>query len=119
MLRDGFFRVAAVTPKIRVADCAHNAGSILRAAEEAAEKGANAAVFPELCLTGYTCGDLFLTETLLQGAENALQKLIRDTADARMFSAAESFWGCLLKATFPITANFMKRGIFPLLPVKA
>lgn len=58
MLRDGFFRVAAVTPKIRVADCAHNAGSILRAAEEAAEKGANAAVFPELCLTGYTCGDL-------------------------------------------------------------
>ena len=87
MLRDGFFRVAAVTPKIRVADCAHNAGSILRAAEEAAEKGANAAVFPELCLTGYTCGDLFLTETLLQGAENALQKLIRDTADLPLLCA--------------------------------
>ena len=54
MLRDGFFRVAAVSPKIRVADCAYNAVSIREAAEKAAAEGANAVVFPELCLTGYT-----------------------------------------------------------------
>ena len=87
MIRDGFFRVAAVSPKIRVADCSYNARSIGAAAKEAAQKGANAAVFPELCLTGYTCGDLFLSETLLKGAETALKQLIEDTADMPLLCA--------------------------------
>ena len=87
MIRDGFFRVAAVSPKIRVADCSYNARSIGAAAKEATQKGANAAVFPELCLTGYTCGDLFLSETLLKGAETALKQLIEDTADMPLLCA--------------------------------
>ena len=59
-MQDGFVKIAAATPALRVADCAYNASEIVRLAEQAADKGARLIVFPELCLTGYTCGDLFL-----------------------------------------------------------
>ena len=68
-MRDGFVKVAAVTPKIRVADTKYNAKVICDGIKEAAEQGAKVIVFPELCITGYTCEDLFLQETLLAGAE--------------------------------------------------
>ena len=58
-MRDGFFRVAAVTPKIRVADPVYNGGQICKWIEEGEKAGAGLMVFPELCLTAYTCGDLF------------------------------------------------------------
>lgn len=50
-------------------------------AKEAAAKGAKLITFPELCLTGYTCGDLFLQETLLEGALDALSTVCRETAE--------------------------------------
>ena len=71
-MTDGFFRVAAATPKIRVADCEYNASAIFAQMKECEERRIGAVAFPELCLTGYTCGDLFRGSTLLAGAEKAL-----------------------------------------------
>ena len=87
-MKDGFIKAAAVTPKVQVADPEANAEEIIRLAAEAAAGGAKLIVFPELCITGYTCGDLFLQELLLRGAREALFRIIRETAglDALMFA---------------------------------
>ena len=61
-MKDGFICVAAGTPKIRVADCRHNAEQIYTLMREADMQGVKILALPELCLTGYTCGDLFLQE---------------------------------------------------------
>ena len=58
-MKDGFIRVAAATPEIQVADCRYNREQIEKMMEEAWNQEAGMVVFPELCLTGYTCGDLF------------------------------------------------------------
>lgn len=75
-MRDGFIRVAAATPDIKVADPVHNAGEVWKMIEEGSEKGAKIMVFPELCLTGYTCGDLFLQDALIDKAKEELENLI-------------------------------------------
>ena len=80
-MRDGFIKIAAATPDLHVADCAYNTSEIVKLAKEAAAKGAKLITFPELCLTGYTCGDLFLQETLLEGAMQALGTVCRETAE--------------------------------------
>ena len=80
-MKDGFLKIACVTPPLRVADCTYNADQIIAKAKEAAQAGAKLAAFPELCLTGYTCGDLFLQETLLRGAEEELVRILNETAD--------------------------------------
>ncbi len=79
-MRQGFVKAAAVTPKIKVADTKYNAELILDMMKEIARQGAKILVFPELCLTGYTCQDLFLQERLLQGAKDALMKLVKESA---------------------------------------
>ena len=79
-MQDGFVKIAAATPALRVADCAYNASEIITLAKQAADKGAKLIVFPELCLTGYTCGDLFLQQTLLDGALTALETVRDETA---------------------------------------
>ncbi|MGN1008257.1 MAG: nitrilase-related carbon-nitrogen hydrolase, partial [Butyricicoccus sp.] len=79
-MKDGFLKVAAATPRIRVADCAYNASRVEAMAAEAAENGAALIVFPELCLTAYTCGDLFLQDSLLRGAEQALARVLDTSA---------------------------------------
>lgn len=61
-MRHGFVKVAAATPDIRVADVEYNTEQICRAIDQAYEKGAKIVAFPELCVTGYTCGDLFYAE---------------------------------------------------------
>ena len=73
---DGLIKVAAATPDIRVADCGYNAGQIVELCTQAAEQGVKVICFPELCVTGYTCGDLFLQDTLLRGAEAALEGIL-------------------------------------------
>ena len=80
-MRDGFIKIAAATPDLHVADCAYNTSEIVKLAKKAAAKGAKLITFPELCLTGYTCGDLFLQETLLEGALDALNTVCRETAE--------------------------------------
>ena len=62
-MRDGFIKVAAGTPKIRVADCRFNAEQVFTLMREAARQGVRVLALPELCLTGYTCADLFLQDT--------------------------------------------------------
>ena len=76
---DGFITVAAGTPQIRVADCRYNAEQIFTMIREAARQGVKILALPELCLTGYTCGDLFLQDTLLQGAEEGLRTILEAT----------------------------------------
>ena len=71
-MKNGFIKVGAATPKICVADPAHNANELVRLTLEADAIGVRVLVFPELSLTGSTCGDLFFQDTLVNGAENAL-----------------------------------------------
>ena len=78
-MRDGFVKVAAGTPAIRVADCRYNAESCFTLMREAYRQGVRVLCLPELCLTGYTCGDLFLQDTLLDGAEEALSTVLEAT----------------------------------------
>lgn len=78
---DGYLRIAAATPKIRVGDVAGNAAAILECVDAAVRAGARVLALPELCLTGYTCGDLFHDRALLRAAESALAGLLEDTAD--------------------------------------
>lgn len=80
-MEQGFVKVACVTPKIRVADPKYNGQEICVELEEAYARGAKIVVFPELCITGYTCGDLFLQQLLLDEAKNALYAVANATAD--------------------------------------
>ena len=86
-MRDGFIKVAAGTPKIRVADCRYNAEQIFTLMREADKQGVRVLCLPELCLTGYTCGDLFLQDTLLQGAEEGLKTILEATRNLDMVAA--------------------------------
>lgn len=71
-MRDGFIKAAAATPDIKVADCISNTQEIIKRAKEMSALGARIMVFPELCITGYTCQDLFWQETLLASAKEQL-----------------------------------------------
>ncbi len=75
----GFLKVAAAIPQVRVADCGYNAERIIALAEKAAQRGVEIVAFPELCCTGYTCGDLLLQETLLEAADEAIEQIVRAT----------------------------------------
>lgn len=83
-MRDGYIKVAAVTPKVKVADPSYNGQLIFEKLREAEEQGAAVVVFPELCITAYTCGDLFLQETLLEQAKEELFKITADTSGKNM-----------------------------------
>ena len=79
-VKDGFYRIAAATPPVSVANPEENARRMREMIEEAAAQGCGAVCFPELSLTGYTCGDLFRDRTLLAGAEQALARLMKAAA---------------------------------------
>lgn len=76
-MEHGFINVAAVTPKIKVADTAYNGEQIRKLLKETAAKGAKIIVFPELCITGYTCNDLFEQQLLLDEAKNEFEKIVK------------------------------------------
>jgi NAD+ synthase (glutamine-hydrolysing) len=78
-VKDGFIRVAAATPVIRVADCGYNTDRIIDFIDEAQKQGIKLIAFPELCITGYTCGDLFLQDTLLRGALESVSRIAKYT----------------------------------------
>ena len=124
-MKHGFIKVAAVTPKVKVADPAYNAAVICERLEEAYIKGAKIIVFPELCLTGYTCGDLFLQQLLLEEACAWLLKIAEATGgkDAlvfvglpmeragKLYNVAAVLWnghilGLVPKANIPSYAEF-------------
>ena len=83
-MKNGWIKTAAATPEIRVADPEYNAQHICAQIVEAAAQGVQLLVFPELCLTAASCGDLFAQKTLLRGAEGALEKVIAATAGHSM-----------------------------------
>lgn len=86
-MKHGFVKVAAITPDMRVADVVYNTEEICRRMEEAVEAGAKVLVFPELAITGYTCGDLFFQDALLNSAEEGLRTIIESSKgkDALVF----------------------------------
>ncbi len=94
-MKDGFLRVASATPHIKVADCTGNAQKIIAMSKEASANGASLVVFPELCITGYTCGDLFLQRALLNSAEENLKVIINETREL----------DCVILVGLPVRAN--------------
>lgn len=74
-MRQGFVKVSVVTPDLKVADCGYNSRKIIEAMKVCREQKVKLAVFPELSVTGYTCGDLFLQESLLEKALKALEEI--------------------------------------------
>lgn len=124
-MEHGFVKVAAVTPKIKVADTKHNARIICEELEKAYAHGAKIIVFPELCITGYTCGDLLLQGILLEHAKCALSEIAEATVgkdalvlvglpverDGRLYNVAAvlqdgSVLGMVPKANIPSYGEF-------------
>ena len=92
-MKNGFVKVAAATPEIRVADCNYNKNAIIGTMKEAYEAGVKVLVFPELCITSYTCQDLFFQQKLLDEALAALSDIIAASAGLDMLCAV----GCPLR----------------------
>ena len=85
MLHHGFVRAAAALPRLRVADCSFNAAQMLHLMDDAERQGVHVLVFPELSITGYTCGDLF--------HQTSLQRAALDTLDDLMLTAESRYSG--------------------------
>ncbi len=83
-MRDGFIKAGAATPKVKVADVTFNRERMEEMAREAGERGVKLLVFPELAMTAYTCGDLFLQKLLLEAAKEGLKEFAAGTADLDM-----------------------------------
>ncbi len=124
-MKQGFIKAAAVTPKIKVADPVYNRAVICERLEEAYVHGAKVIVFPELCLTGYTCGDLFLQQLLLEKAVAELLKIAEAASgkdalvmvglpmerEGKLYNVAAVIWngqilGLVPKANIPSYAEF-------------
>lgn len=95
-MKDGYVRVAAATPVIKVADCIYNQHVIMDIIDEAYSNQTKVLVLPELCITGYTCNDLFLQDSLIDGALEALVNITAHTKDMK---------GMLIYAGVPIQYN--------------
>ena len=100
-MKYGFVKTACASPRLKVADCNFNSEQIICAAKDAAKNGASVIVFPELSITGYTCGDLFFQRTLQNASEVQLKRIISETAklDSLIFVGlpvprAEGIYNC-------------------------
>lgn len=129
-MRHGFIKVCAATPEIKVADVTYNVKSICASANKAAEAGAQLVVFPELCLTGYTCGDLFNQRALSNGVLKAIECLKKHLPagplvfvgaplekDGRLYNCAVAFCGgkvlgVVPKSCIPNYGEFYERRHF-------
>lgn len=85
-MQNGFVKVAAASPRIRVADVEYNKNQISEMMRDASEKGVKVIVFPELALTGYTCGDLFFQKKMIEAASLALVELVEQSAGQDMIT---------------------------------
>ena len=83
----GYFRAAAASVDLKVADPAYNSERIITAANQAEAKDASLIVFPELCVTGYTCGDLFFQENLLKAAARECERIAKETSGLKAIIA--------------------------------
>ncbi|MCR5289322.1 MAG: NAD(+) synthase [Treponema sp.] len=82
----GFIRVASASPEVIVGDCTANTTSLISLAHQAIQKNIQLIVFPELCITGYTCGDLFFQQTLQQSARINLERYASETKSLPLIS---------------------------------
>lgn len=82
----GFVKTACATPTIKVADCVHNSEQIISQISYAAQRGASLVVFPELCVTGYTCADMFLQRFLINNAQTAVENILQKTKGISIMS---------------------------------
>ncbi len=82
----GFYRVSAAVPKLEVANIAYNSENIIELIKEGNKKNVSVISFPELCLTGYTCGDLFFQKQLISSAELAIANIAKKTANCKIVS---------------------------------
>ncbi|TGY97965.1 NAD(+) synthase [Petralouisia muris] len=114
-MKNGFIKVAAVTPKVRVADPVSNKQAIIEKIEEAERQRAVAVVFPELCITGYTCGDLFLMEPLLTQAKEVLLDIAAETNGKNMlvFVGLPFAWKGRLYNVAAVLGNGAVLGLVP------
>ena len=96
-MKYGFVKVAAAIPLVKVADCQFNAQQTSKLIVEADSKGVQVIIFPELNLTGYSCGDLFGQTLLLEQAEIALMQVMNETRQLDIIS----MWVCLLSSILP------------------
>ncbi len=97
----GFIKTACVSPELKVADCEFNAAQIISSANEAAKRGVQIIVFPELSITGYTCGDLFFQNALQHNALDQLEKIALKTKTTKAlifvglpFARTEGIYNC-------------------------
>ncbi|HAZ66136.1 MAG TPA: NAD(+) synthase, partial [Opitutae bacterium] len=129
--QNGFVTVAAVSPALRLADPGANADLVIQALGKAAAEGAEVIVLPELCLIGYTCGDLIPNRSLLEGSLLALRKVAEATqklgvtaliglpieVDGRIFNCAAfvsrgKILGVVPKTHLPNTGEFYEQRWF-------
>lgn len=113
----GFVRIGAFTPEIKVADAAYNTVQIKKLLDEAEKKQVKIAVFPELCITGYTCSDLFGQTALLQRACQAVQELAEYTR-TRKLAAIVGFPFCYQGKTYNVAAVLAEGQVKGLIPKK-
>ena len=126
-MKNGFLKVAVTTPDLRVADCQYNKNQMVEKVKKMADEKVSLVCFPEFSLTGYTCGDLFLHDTLVEGAKDALAAYCEETKSYEIVSVvglpldhngklynvqrsfmAVKFLGLCQKAICQTTVNFMK-----------
>ena len=85
-MKHGFIKIATAHPSVRIADTAYNTDELIRLSNQAASLGVRVLVFPSLCITGYTCGDLFFSDTLLSAARASLAHYLRATENLEMLT---------------------------------
>lgn len=115
-MKHGYIRLAAATPKIKVADCKYNTNQILELAKKAYDKDVRVLVFPELCITGYTCNDLFLQSTLISGAVESLIKIVKETAQYKgmiLFMGLPLTYHCKLYNVIAVMCDGQLLGFIP------
>lgn len=136
-MQHGFIKVCAATPEIKVADVDFNVKNIIKAVKESAEKGSQLTVFPELCICGYTCGDLFNHPTLIKACEEGVKKTAEGTkglkalvligapvaVDGRLYNCAVALsdgkiLGIIPKTYLPNYGEFYEKRHFSPAPVK-
>ena len=115
-MKDGFVKVAALTPKIRVADCAYNTERICERIDEACRYGASILVFPELCITGYTCADLFWQETLLLAAKESLKQIVEFTKGKKALIFCRASMGKRMASFYNVAAVICDGHLLGLVP---
>lgn len=112
-MNQGFLRTAALTPRCTVGDCQANADAIISAANHEAQNGVELAVFPELCLTGYTCGDLFAQESLIREAAVALRRIASQTASLTLVTGLPLVFAGMRYNCAAVTSGGRVLGIVP------